>query len=175
MTAKETVNLKEGDTIYVVVMSNVYSMYNPFARTYTSQVNYKKPLRVVKTKVAKIENYSHDYDSYFISCLIDTTPYQDLVWEGHYDNIPEGKNSFDYCDPDSLRFYGTYKNRFGDHVPANIFLTEEEANKYYNTSLKKFNTNIKRYYINLRCEIVCAEQNIEEAQKQVAWLSTLIK
>lgn len=169
MTAEQTINLKEGDIVYIVVRSNEYSLNNPFLRTCGSHsTRYQKPLGVFETKVAKIKEYSDDHGSYYISGELDITPYKQILWEGHYDDIPDGMNRYDYGEYyKSLNFWGNFKNPFGDDAPENIFLTKEEADEYYKKELKKFNKNMKSYLTKLSSEIEYANRNIEEAQKQI--------
>lgn len=168
MTPEQTINLKEGDIVYIVVRSNEYSLNNPFLRTCGSHsTGYKKPLGVFETKVAKIKEYSND-GSYHISGELDITPYKQLLWEGHYDGIPDGKKIYEYGEYyTSLNFWGNFKNLFGDYGPGNIFLAKEEADEYYKKELKKFNRNMKSYLTKLNSEIEYANRNIKEAQEQV--------
>jgi hypothetical protein len=184
MTPQETVNLKVGDEFFIVIMSNSYDFNNPFIRTCKSgRSKYYKPLGVFKTKVTEITEKSsipgnkNTLTSYYISGKIDTSEFEHLIWRGRWDELPEGKKSWDYAGYNwcSHDFYANFQNPFGDNnSTSNCFFTKEEAQQYYEKNLKKFNKDVKTYMSHLKSEIEAAKKNIEDAQKQIDYYENIL-
>ena len=173
MTSREVLNLKKDQEFYIVVLSNQYQLSNPFLRHYGTvhTTNYQKPLGLFKTKFKNV-NIEHQYDwSYFIGD-IDTTEFENLYWRSRFDELPEGKEIYEYAsyrsDHIECMVYDdeTLKNPH-EYSSRNMFLTEDEAKKYYDKTLKKFKKDMKTYISHLKSEIEVAYKNIEEANNQI--------
>lgn len=178
MTAQETVNLNVGDEFYIVIMSNQYNFINPFVRTRKyGKSKYYKPLGVFKTKVTEITEKSIKSTSYYIRGKIDTSEFEHLIWRGRWDELPEGKEFYDYagymwC---SQEFYANFQNPFGDNCStSNCFFTKEEAQQYYEKNLKKFNKNVKTYIAHIKNEIELANKIIINAQNLLKKYESII-
>lgn len=184
MTPQETVNLKVGDEFFIVIMSNSYDFNNPFIRTCKSgRSKYYKPLGVFKTKVTEITEKSsipgnaNTPTSYYVEGKIDTSEFEHLIWRGRWDELPEGKKSWDYAGYNwcSHDFYANFQNPFGDNnSTSNCFFKKEEAQQYYDKALKKFNKDTKTYIAHLKNEIDGAKICIERAQKQIDYYENIL-
>lgn len=182
MTPQETVNLKVGDEFFIVIMSNSYDFINPFIRTSKAgKSKYYKPLGVFKTKVTKIDDQhqitSKRGTSYYIQGKIDTSEFEHLIWRGRWDELPEGKEFWDYAGYNwcSYDFYANFQNPFGDNnSTSNCFFTKEEAQQYYEKNLKKFNKDVKTYIAHIKNEIELANKNIINAQNQIKKYESII-
>lgn len=184
MTPQETVNLKVGDEFFIVIMSNSYDFNNPFIRTCKfGRSKYYKPIGIFKTKVTEIteksSNIHNDKNiptSYYIEGKIDTSEFEHLIWRGRWDELPEGKKSWDYAGYNwcSQDFFANFQNPFGDNnSTSNCFFTKEEAQQYYEKNLKKFNKDVKTYIAHLKNEIEIAYKNIENTKKQIDYYENI--
>ena len=182
MTEKEAVNVKVGDELWVVVFANAEQVWNPFLRTYgDSSKRYQRPLGIFKTTLKEINERNDKYDWIYVNGRIDNTPFKHLVWEGHYDNIPQGKRCQDYCTHSSDWFVAMYEPKQGpNHKTPNaqfvehMFFAEEEAKKYFDNKTKTFKKNMKTYMSRLKSEIEAAKKNIEDAQKQIDYYENIL-
>jgi hypothetical protein len=184
MTPQETVNLKVDDEFFIVIMSNSYDFNNPFIRTCKSgRSKYYKPLGVFKTKVTEITEKSsipgnaNTPTSYYVEGKIDTSEFEHLIWRGRWDELPEGKEFWDYAGHNwcSYDFYANFQNPFGDNnSTSNCFFTKEEAQQYYEKNLKKFNKDVKTYIAHIKNEIELANKNIINAQNQLKKYESII-
>lgn len=182
MTPQETVNLKVGDEFYIVIMSNQYYFTNPFIRTIKGgKSKYYKPLGIFKTKVTEITEkpitFTSKSTSYYIRGKIDTSEFEHLIWRGKWDELPEGKEFYDYAGYRwcSQEFYANFQNPFGDNCStSNCFFTKEEAQQYYDKVLKKFNKDVKTYIARIKNEIELANKNIINAQNLLKKYESII-
>ena len=173
MTSRELLQLKDGKEFYVVILSNQYQLSNPFLRHYGTikTTNYQKPLGIFKTKLKDI-NAKHEYDWTYLEANIDTTEFEHLFWRGRFDELPEGKELYDYAQFKSDHIYcmvydnETKKNPH-EFTSKNMFFTEDEAKQYYDKTLKKFKKDMKTYIAHLKNEIDGAKLCMERAQKQI--------
>lgn len=171
MTAEQTINLKEGDVVYIVAMSHKYSLNNPFVRTCKSgKSDYFKPLGIFQTTVSEIKEKTNTAGSWYVSGRFDTTPMEHIIWRGRCDDVPKDKKVTDFVGYEYAyeEYYANYLNAFKDNFNTeNVFFTEEEAKEFYDKSLKKFRKNMKQYAARLQNEIDRAYRYIKEAENEI--------
>ena len=180
MKSRDVINLKLGQEFYIVLMSSSYAMWNPFIRTQVNRPTYyHKPLGIFKTSLREITENSHKYDWTYFKANFDTTEFEHLMWRGRWDDLPEGKEKFDYAESDSDSVYCMVYDDEGKKNPheftsENMFFTYDEAKAYYDKKMKQWKKNMKSYITGLGAEISNAEQNIKEARETIDKFSKLV-
>lgn len=182
ITSREIIKLKPGDKFWIVMMSNKYIMSNPFLRHYgtVKTTDYQKPLGIFETTLKEIKENEHTYDWTYFKAVIDTTGFEELFWRGRGDEIPEGKESYDYaewhCDEIYCMVYDDEKEKNPhEYTTRMLFFKREDAERFYNDQMKKWQKNMKTYITHLKNEIEIAKENTEEAQTQIDKYSKLVE
>lgn len=93
-------------------------------------------------------------------------------WRGRGDEIPDGKESYDYaewhCDEIYCMVYDEEKKKNPhEYTTRMLFFKYEDAEKFYNDQMKKWKKDMKTYITHLKDEIEIAKENTKEAQRQI--------